>query len=378
MAASSPAPSNNSAETATAAVATATTAANIMVAAAAASPFPKTQRGLNKPKCIQCGNVARSRCPYRSCKSCCSKAQNPCHIHVLKGNAAFPEKTPTSGTPSSDQKSNEASSAGTGIRVPSLRQLSNAFAQFNNLQMPFRSKKHLSRKDALAINEWRFSKLKEFKDRNIEVENESFDRYMQNVSLLEEVFSTKPIMEGTDEDGSTLSKPNLTSQEGETGVMISGLKSKLRTDPVRKENFRKRIQQIVDQGLKDLQQCINDTIEQNELDGRPKKAKTLWDDRAAALEDLIDKLNKARNEDDLKSCLEIKAHLYDHCTVSRPTETKDLDTSKEQIAKNDLTPGKVADYSLPRLSTAIEIDQETLNNVDSHFSSLGQIELLQL
>ncbi|CAN1748511.1 hypothetical protein LINPERHAP1_LOCUS3427 [Linum perenne] len=45
---------------------------------------PKTLRGLNKPKCIQCGNVARSRCPYQSCKSCCSKAQNPCHIHGMR------------------------------------------------------------------------------------------------------------------------------------------------------------------------------------------------------------------------------------------------------------------------------------------------------
>ncbi|URD86802.1 hypothetical protein MUK42_28173 [Musa troglodytarum] len=38
-------------------------------------------RGLNKPKCIKCGNVARSRCPFQSCKSCCAKAENPCHIH---------------------------------------------------------------------------------------------------------------------------------------------------------------------------------------------------------------------------------------------------------------------------------------------------------
>ncbi|KAL1371052.1 hypothetical protein AAHE18_01G105000 [Arachis hypogaea] len=28
------------------------------------TPLRKFQRGQNKPKCKQCGNVARSRCPY--------------------------------------------------------------------------------------------------------------------------------------------------------------------------------------------------------------------------------------------------------------------------------------------------------------------------
>ncbi|XP_038992201.1 uncharacterized protein LOC120115619 [Hibiscus syriacus] len=205
--------------------------------------LPKTQRGLNKPKCIQCGNVARSRCPYRSCKSCCSKAQNPCHIHVLKSTSAFPEKSPTSSTPLSEQKSTQLSSQVTPLRAPSFRQLSNAFAQFDNLQV--RMKKHLTRKDAIALNEWRFSKLKEFKDGNIEIENDAFDRYMQNISLLEEVFSIKSMDEGSDEDGG--SRPSPTSKEYETSVMGSGLKLTLKSDPVRTDNARKRIKQIVDQ-----------------------------------------------------------------------------------------------------------------------------------
>lgn len=375
MAAASPAPSNNSADTTVAAA-----PANPLLAAAA-PPFhhrietpPKTQRGLNKPKCIQCGNVARSRCPYRSCKSCCSKAQNPCNIHVLKASAASQEKVPTSSIP--DQKSSEASSAA-GAGMPSLRQLSSAFAQFNNLQMPYRSKKHLTRKDAIAINEWRFSKLKEYKDRNIEVENEAFDRYMQNVSLLEEVFSTESILQGSDKDGSTTLKPDSISKESETGAMISGFK--LRSDSLRTENFRKRIRQIVDQGLKDLQQsepkeATNGISDENEVGSRPKKAKTLWADRAAALDDLMEKLNKARDEDDLKSCLEIKAQLYGPCTLSIKTEAEDLDTSNEQTANNGSTPG-MSEPAL-KLYTAIEIDQEALAIVNTHFSSLEQIEEL--
>ncbi|KAB2083820.1 hypothetical protein ES319_A05G294000v1 [Gossypium barbadense] len=386
MAASSPAVTKSISETTAAAIKSTTTTATAAAAGVTATPLPpppfqrmdtppKTQRGLNKPKCIQCGNVARSRCPYRSCKSCCSKAQNPCHIHVLKSNSAFPEKTPSSSTPSSDQKSTQASSQATPLRVPSFRQLSNAFAQFDNLQV--RTKKHLTRKDAVALNEWRFSKLKEFKDRNIEIENNAFDRYMQNVSLLEEVFSTKPMQDGSDEDEE--SKPSSTSQEDETLAMTSGLKLALRSNPVRSDNTRKRILQIVDQGIKKLQKSepnngATDPDDQNKLDNRLKKANPLWVERSSMLSDIMDKLNKARNEEDIKSCLEMKAQLYDQSTVSTPTEIKDPDTLNEQDIKNDTTPGKVANYPMPKLFASMEIDQETLNKVDAHFSSLEQIE----
>ncbi|KAJ6695917.1 ELECTRON CARRIER/IRON ION-BINDING PROTEIN [Salix koriyanagi] len=77
MAASSPVMSNNSSETGQTSISTAAGGTTSF------SAPPKTLRGLNKPKCIQCGNVARSRCPYQSCKSCCSRAQNPCHIHGM-------------------------------------------------------------------------------------------------------------------------------------------------------------------------------------------------------------------------------------------------------------------------------------------------------
>ncbi|KAA3453483.1 electron carrier/iron ion binding protein [Gossypium australe] len=386
MAASSPAVTKSISETTTAAIKSTTTTATAAAAGVTATPLPpppfqrmdtppKTQRGLNKPKCIQCGNVARSRCPYRSCKSCCSKAQNPCHIHVLKSNSAFSEKTPSSSTPPSDQKSTQASSQATPLRVPSFRQLSNAFAQFDNLHV--RTKKHLTRKDAVALNEWRFSKLKEFKDRNIEIENDAFDRYMQNISLLEEVFSTKPMQDGSDEDEE--SKPSSTSQEDKTLAMTSGLKLALRSNPVRSDNTRKRILQIVDQGIKKLQKSepnngATDPDDQNKLDNRLKKAKPLWVERSLMLSDIMDKLNKARNEEDLKSCLEMKAQLYNQSTVSTPTEIKDHDTLNEQDIKNDTTPRKVGNYPMPKLFASMEIDQETLNKVDAHFSSLEQIE----
>ncbi|KAK8691799.1 hypothetical protein V6N13_075295 [Hibiscus sabdariffa] len=384
MAASSPAVIKGISETtatATKSTTTATAAAAVAATPLPPPPFhradtpPKTQRGLNKPKCIQCGNVARSRCPFRSCKSCCSKAQNPCHIHVLKSNSAFPEKTPTSSTPSSDQKSTQASSQVTPLRVPSYRQLSNAFAQFDKLQV--RAKKHLTRKDAVALNEWRFSKLKEFKDRNIEIENDAFDRYMQNISLLEEVFSTELMDEGF--DGDEGSKHCSTSQEDEASVMTSGMKLTIRSDPVRTDNARKRIQQMVDQGIKKLQKSehndgATDPDDQNKLNNRLNKGKPLWVERSSLLSDIVDKLNKARNEEDIKSCLEMKAQLYNQSTMSTPTEIKDPETWNEHGTKNDSTPGQVADYPFRKNFTPVELDQESLNKVDAHFSSLEQIE----
>ncbi|XP_057512376.1 uncharacterized protein LOC130794478 [Actinidia eriantha] len=214
MASSSPAISSN-ADSPSLSSSAATTTVTASIAATNAS---KNLRGLNKPKCIKCGNVARSRCPYQSCKSCCAKAQNPCHIHVLKANATFPDKTPSSSSTLFDHPSTEASPSGNSQRFTSLRQLSNNFSQFNNLQSPLRSRKPLTRKEAAVINEWRFLKLKEFREANIEVENEAFDRYMQNVSLLDEVLAVKANPEVPTSSGSPISNPNPNSA-GETTEM---------------------------------------------------------------------------------------------------------------------------------------------------------------
>ncbi|XP_071706206.1 uncharacterized protein [Rutidosis leptorrhynchoides] len=117
MATASPALSNNSADTtsitgsgnATSAVVrtTASTINSPMTMNSMSINNSKNLRGLNKPKCHKCGNVARSRCPYQACKSCCAKAQNPCHIHVLKAASSLPDKTPSSGSSLTDQHSNE-------------------------------------------------------------------------------------------------------------------------------------------------------------------------------------------------------------------------------------------------------------------------------
>ncbi|KAK8671330.1 hypothetical protein V6N13_037926 [Hibiscus sabdariffa] len=372
MAASSPSATKSTSETATGTTTTTTATPPPPPPFQRMDTLPKTQRGLNKPKCIHCGNVARSRCPYRSCKSCCSKAQNPCHIHVLKSNSAFSEKSPTSSTPS-EQKSTQVSSQVIPLRAPSFRQLSNAFAQFDNLQV--RTKKHLTRKDAIALNEWRLSKLKEFKDGNIEIENDAFDRYMQNISLLEEVFNIKSMDEGSNEDERSNPSPTSNSKDDGTSVMSSGLKLTLKSDPVRTDIARKRIKQIVDQGIEKLQRIeANDgaTVpdDQNKPDSRLNKVKSLWVERASVVSDIEDKLNKARNEEDLKLCLEMKAQLYNKSTVSSEMEMKDPEAFNEECAETKVTPRQVVHHLL----TQIEIDQETLNKINAHFTTVEQIE----
>ncbi|GJN39768.1 hypothetical protein PR202_gb28907 [Eleusine coracana subsp. coracana] len=82
-AAASPSPAPSPSPTPTPAVANGNGTPQKPPIPAAAFDMPKPNlRGLNKPKCIQCGNVARSRCPFQCCKACCYKAQNPCHIHA--------------------------------------------------------------------------------------------------------------------------------------------------------------------------------------------------------------------------------------------------------------------------------------------------------
>ncbi|OVA12721.1 hypothetical protein BVC80_9019g17 [Macleaya cordata] len=385
MSIAGPVPINNITETSTtvaAAASPAPAAPATAIATATASPTtttttphaPKSLRGLNKPKCSKCGNVARSRCPYQSCKSCCAKAQNPCHIHVLKSNATFPDKTSPSSSPLFDQQTTDVSSTGASLRASALRQLS----QFNGSQVP-RAKRPLTRKDAAALNQWRFSKLREYKEINIETENEAFDRYMQNVSLLEEAFSVNSSVEGPTSDGPMLD-PTTNDQEDINRKIISGLKAKLRSSPRRADSLRVRIQGIVDQGLRKLQKLeVNDeavTTDANDLDSekelkRPKKAKNVRAERFSAVNDLIDKLKKARNEDDLQSCLRMKSQLFNQHDKAYVTESKVFETSNEQIAGNDSIPRQDLP---PKCFSKAEISQETLHTIDVHFTSLDEIE----
>ncbi|CAK9172628.1 unnamed protein product [Ilex paraguariensis] len=100
--------------------------------------------------------------------------------------------------------------------------------------------------DSAVINEWRFLRLKEYKESNIEVENDAFDCYMHNFSLLEEVFFTNSTPSVHTEEGHSTENSN-SVVEDTNDRSIAGLKSKLRSSPIRTANFRKQMQNIVDQ-----------------------------------------------------------------------------------------------------------------------------------
>ncbi|CAH8285844.1 unnamed protein product [Eruca vesicaria subsp. sativa] len=272
---------------------------------AAVTP-PANLRGRNKPKCIQCGNTARSRCPFESCKGCCSRAENPCPIHVLKGVATSAEKTAPS-TPSSEHKASEGTPGSTTRVSSSIR---HNFAQFNNLNAAARKRKPLTIKDAQALNEWRFTKLKEYRDRNIEVENEAFDRYMSNVNLLEEVFSLASVPE--EHPGAAASEQNSWERT------VSELKLRLRSNSARTESFKKRITETVKAGFVKLHKRGGKSDCQDEIKRLIKRRK--WEEKTSALNELIDKLNKARTEEDLKSCIEMKTKLYGQASCSSASE----------------------------------------------------------
>ncbi|XP_028772844.1 uncharacterized protein LOC114729994 [Neltuma alba] len=378
MATASPAPNNNGSNAISSAVATTPSKATALVGAAGSGNrtdvAPKSQRGQNKPKCRQCGNVARSRCPYEQCKSCCSRNQNPCHIHVLKANSSHSEKTPASAAASLDQPSSESSQSVNVSRAASLRQLSNSFAQFNNLHVSLRSRKPLTRKDAAVINEWRLSKLREYRERNIEVENEAFDRYMQNVDLLKEVL----LVESMEDNVPSVSDSNQISMENNNETMIQKLKLQLRSNSIRSDRMRMRIQQIVDEGLKKAQKWaldghVNESIDEEEPNQDSERVRK---ERLSVINDLIDKINRARNEEDLKSCLEMKSQIFNSDKGACAMELEDNETPKNQTDESDAAPVKEIDYSLPKLVATAEIDQETLGIIDKHFSSLEHVEKL--
>ncbi|KAI4371479.1 hypothetical protein MLD38_019710 [Melastoma candidum] len=333
---------------------------------------PKTLRGLNKPKCIQCGNVARSRCPYQSCKSCCARAENPCHIHVLKANATFPEKASNANSPVFGQQTSDPSASVSSHRVSSLRQLSSNFAQFNNVLLPVR-KKPLTKKDAASINEWRFKKLKEFRDRNIEIENEAFDRYMKNVNLLEEIFSPE-----LQTEASAKVEPSSSVSTEQNNAMILEMKLKLSANPARKDNTRKRICAIVDRGLENLRRCGSmEGAGSGIIDENPKWKG--WNpDRASLISDLNEKLNKARNEEDLQSCLEMRARLTNKHRTSADAGPEGLISSKpgEDIAADDQKTRQAPVIAPLKLVTRNTLSDENLNHVDAYFSLLDRVEAL--
>lgn len=208
---------------------------------------------------------------------------------------------------------------------------------------------------------------------------------MQNISLLEEVFTAMSQSEGVTEDESSTSKTNPTLDDN-ADATTAAVKLGLRSDTMRRENHKKRIRDLIDKGLSelknsDISEDASDLNDKDELSPNAKLAK-IWKSKAAEVSVLIEKINKARNMEDLKSCVELKSEIFNQHTepneiktgTEQGEETEDVEQSKEQLEKVNSETNKELDYSLPKPFTASEIDQETLAKIDAHFSSLEQIE----
>ncbi|KAL3619417.1 hypothetical protein CASFOL_036987 [Castilleja foliolosa] len=322
----------------------------------------RSKRGLNKPKCIKCGNVARSSCVYISrARAAVQKLKTLAIYMILKGNSSLPDNPPSSSSPVFDYQSTEVSHSGSFHR---LRQLSSNFSQFSNLPTPLRSRRPLTKKDAQVINEWRFLKLKEFKDGKIEAETETFDRYVRNVGLLEEVFLVKS---ADDEQPSAVNS----CSDGENNErVVQGLKLKLGSNMVRNDNLRKR---IMDQGLRKLGKTKLVDVGNSDLSDRlgrgitaNKRFKSLQGEVVIALIDLNDKLSKARNEDDLKACREMASEMF-----RWNSNTKTVLAEDDEAAISSQKFPKYDSYKWVSPST---IDQEVLCRIDAQFSSLEEID----
>lgn len=358
MAASSPASSGKAASDSSApAVAVAngngTTPQKLPPASAFDMPKPNL-RGLNKPKCIQCGNVARSRCPFQCCKSCCYKAQNPCHIHVLKQNNTLPDKPPPSTAPLSEQPSANIPSTGSS-RLASLQRLPHHF--LNSL----RTKKSLAKKDVVGINKWRFEKLKEHIQGDIDAENEAYERYTQNVGLLEETF-------GLTEDAADEPEPEATSSEERMETLVSEAKVRLKSDSANADGFRDRIATILDQKIKELLESKSTYEDDNppdqNPDDHPKPVKLSIKqqmERGAKMTELLAKMIRAQSEVDLKICSGIAAQLFG---------------KKNELSNQESVASVTIPYSFPKLWTRVEIDDAMMCKINGEFSS--STEVMQL
>ncbi|KAJ0960364.1 hypothetical protein J5N97_001814 [Dioscorea zingiberensis] len=338
MATSSPVPSNKSGDTV---IASTASNGNTTPQRSLMFEMPKQNlRGMNKPKCIKCGNVARSRCPFQSCKSCCAKAQNPCHIHVLKTNGTLPDKPPTSTSPASETPSADVPSTGASWRLNSLRQLSASFVN------------------------------------SLELEN-LFPR--KNVSLLEETF---PVGELVKSDELIASETDSSAEKVQN--LISEIKVKLKSNVEQVEIIRQRIRNIVDEKLAKLQSegiADDDGISGTDDLGAHRGTKRAMTEKRRAertvlVDELIDKLNKARSEDDLKSCLEMKRQLFnqiehkDDKGANCSNDSGDIPALKEDSDSSSLSNSH---SQANKMCTIVSINQDSLSTINAEFSSLDQI-----
>lgn len=134
------------------------------------------RRGMEKRKCSNCGNYARSKCEFMCCKKCCVEKNNPCKIHVLPP----PETTPKVAQivkPNAKFQEQPRTINLTGTKANKLRDLREVLEYYQ--------------KDMASIIQWR----EELNQTTVETEeaeaDEAMERYLRNAKWMQELMHPK-------------------------------------------------------------------------------------------------------------------------------------------------------------------------------------------
>jgi len=298
---------------------------------------------------------------------------------VLKQTNTLADKPSPATAPLTEQTSTNLPATGSVSRLACLQKLPHHF--LNSL----RTKKSLAKKDVAGINKWRFMKLKEHMQGDIDAENEAYERYTQNVGLLEETFCPM-------EDAANESEAEATSSEEERmDLLVSEAKVRLKSDNENADSFKERVATILDEKLKKLQE------RQSAYDYEDDKPPSDQDqddhttpvkfsakqkmERAAKFNELLGRMTRARSEDDLKPCRDLieqlfgKEALFGKENGAPMYESNRMET--EPSGRESTTVAAAArTYSFPKLCTRIEVGEEFASKVDAEFSSLSEVAQL--
>ncbi|MCO5598053.1 hypothetical protein L7F22_052143 [Adiantum nelumboides] len=204
-----------------------------------------TNMMLNFAKDPKLAKYVTKWCPFHSCKGCCVKAKNPCHIHVLKpapaGDAVqgLPEKPTTHPVVSTTVSQHHHPNDSLRLRT-------------------FKSSGIITRKDATLINNFRFQKLKEYIEGIFEIEDLAFDRYLWNIRLLEVIFGggAQDFQGPYSKDHSMIEvyseSGKFTNGGFNASPFAAGLQVRLRSNSQRKEAQRQKLKRLIDRGLQRL------------------------------------------------------------------------------------------------------------------------------
>jgi hypothetical protein len=216
-------------------------------------------------------------------------------------------------------------------------------------------------------------KLREHMQGEVDVENEAYERYTQNVGLLEEIFCPT-------QDTDTEPEPETNSEGESMDILVSEAIARLKSDTESADSFKERVATLLDQKLKKLLENQTATEDQRPSDQNADdhtKVVTVTtkqkQERSAKTNELLGKLTRARNEDDLKTCHDIVAQLFGN----------ENDSSMDKWNQVELLPRTQESYVavappclFPKLWTRMEVDENIASKINDEFAWVGQIAQL--